>query len=41
MIKYDNWITGSAQPKLTKDNLASIKLPTPPLDEQQKIANYL
>jgi type I restriction enzyme S subunit len=41
IIKYDNWITGSAQPKLTKDNLASIKLPTPPLDEQEKIARFL
>lgn len=41
VIQYDNWITGSAQPKLTKDNLANIKLPTPPLHEQKAIAQFL
>ena len=41
IIEYDYWITGSAQPKLTKDNLGSIKLADPPLQEQQKIAEYL
>ncbi|MBD2147484.1 restriction endonuclease subunit S [Sphaerospermopsis sp. FACHB-1194] len=41
IIEYDYWITGSAQPKLTKDNLGSIKLADPPLHEQQKIAEYL
>ena len=41
IIEYDNWITGSAQPKLTKDNLASIKLPVPPLEEQKTIALFL
>ena len=41
IIKYDCWITGSAQPKLTKDNLASIKLPCPPIIEQGEIRNYL
>lgn len=34
-------ISGSAQPKLTKDNLASILLPTPPVEEQTAIAHYL
>ena len=34
-------ISGSAQPKLTKDNLASILLPTPPVEEQTSIAHYL
>lgn len=34
-------ISGSAQPKLTKDNLASIKLPNPPDEEKRKICNFL
>jgi len=34
-------ISGSAQPKLTKDNLASILLPTRPVEEQTAIAHYL
>ena len=38
---YRNYITGSAQPKLSQENLQSIKLPVPPLSEQQKIADYL
>ena len=34
-------ISGSAQPKLTKDNLASILLPSPTVEEQIAIAHYL
>ena len=34
-------ISGSAQPKLTKDNLASIKLPNPPDKEKHEICNFL
>lgn len=34
-------ISGSAQPKLTKENLGSILLPNPPLAEQTAIADYL
>lgn len=34
-------ISGSAQPKLTKDNLASILLPSPTVEEQTAIAHYL
>lgn len=34
-------ISGSAQPKLTKDNLASIKLPNPPVEEKLAIIKYL
>jgi type I restriction enzyme, S subunit len=41
IIKYDPWITGSAQPKLTKDNLGSIRCPLPPYEEQKIIANFL
>jgi len=35
------WITGSAQPKLTKGNLESIPFPLPPLAEQKVIAQKL
>jgi type I restriction enzyme S subunit len=41
IVQYDTWITGSAQPKLSKDNLGSIPLPHPPELEQQKIADFL
>ena len=40
-IIYDPWITGSAQPKLTGDNLGSIALPSPPTQERKTIAAYL
>jgi type I restriction enzyme S subunit len=40
-IVYDPWITGSAQPKLTKDNLGSIRLPSPQQDERDAIASFL
>ena len=38
---YNDYITGSAQPKLSQDNLLSVKLPVAPLTEQQQIASYL
>jgi len=38
---YTPFITGAAQPKLTKENLGEIWLPFPPLDEQQAIAAFL
>lgn len=38
---YTLAITGSAQPKLSQTNLNSIKLPIPPIEEQQKILQYL
>lgn len=38
---YRNYITGSAQPKLSQENLQAVKLPIPPLSEQQAIATYL
>ena len=38
---YTLFITGSAQPKLSQSNLNCVKLPIPPLKEQEAIANYL
>jgi type I restriction enzyme, S subunit len=40
-IDYSPWISGSAQPKLTKERLGNIKLPVPPANEQQAIARFL
>lgn len=34
-------VTGAAQPKLTADRLGGIRLPVPPVHEQQAIAAYL
>lgn len=36
-IKLDDYITGSAQPKLSQQNLNRIKFPLPPLKTQKKI----
>ncbi|MDA8886381.1 restriction endonuclease subunit S [Bacteroidia bacterium] len=41
LIDFKPFITGSAQPKLTKDNLNSIPLKLHKKEEQQKIANVL
>ena len=38
---YSLFITGSAQPKLSQENLGRIKIAVPPLSEQQSIADYL
>ena len=38
---YSLFITGSAQPKLSQENLGRIKIAIPPLPEQQSIATYL
>jgi type I restriction enzyme S subunit len=38
---YTIYVTGSAQPKLTIDNLANIRLPIPPVDEQNEISNFM
>ena len=36
-MKLDDYITGSAQPKLSKDNLNKIPISLPPLAEQERI----
>ena len=38
---YRDYITGSAQPKLSQENLSRVQLPVPPLEEQQAVASYL
>lgn len=40
-LDYSDFITGSAQPKLSQDNLKKVRLCIPPLAEQQAIADYL
>ena len=35
------FITGQAQPKLNQQNLNNIKIPVPPLSEQQKIVSEI
>ena len=41
IVQYAPWITGAAQPKLTKENLGSVPLPCPPRDEQNAIAEFI
>ncbi len=41
VIEYDPWITGAAQPKLTKENLGGLHLPFPPKQEQEQICHYI
>lgn len=36
-VDYTTYITGSAQPKLTRDRLGSIRVPVPPSNERKKI----
>ena len=36
-ISLEDYITGSAQPKLNQDNLNKIEIPLPPLEEQRRI----
>ena len=40
-MKLDDYITGSAQPKLSQDNLNKIPIFLPPLDEQKRIMTEL
>ncbi|WDQ15717.1 restriction endonuclease subunit S [Rhodopirellula sp. P2] len=38
---YTPIVTGAAHPKLTAEQLAGIRLPNPPLDEQKAISSFL
>lgn len=40
-IEYDQYVTGSAQPKLSQENLLKVTLACPLKLEQQKVANFL
>jgi type I restriction enzyme S subunit len=40
-INYLPWISGAAQPKLTKDRLLSIPMAVPPPAEQEHIVNTI
>ena len=40
-MDYSLFVTGAAQPKLTKENLGKFKILNPPIPEQQAIAQYL
>ncbi|GFH63381.1 MAG: type I restriction-modification system subunit S [Candidatus Desulfovibrio kirbyi] len=41
IIDYTNYITGSAQPKLSQSNINNVPLVAPPLSEQKSIADFL
>ncbi len=41
VIDYFEFITGSAQPKLSQGNLNRVQMVVPPLDEQERIASFL
>ena len=41
IIDYSLFITGSAQPKLSQENLNNVMLVVPPLEEQLEIATFL
>ncbi|RZI51327.1 restriction endonuclease [Aeribacillus pallidus] len=40
-ISLHNYVTGTAQPKLTQKNLNKIQIPVAPLDEQKRIAEKI
>ena len=40
-MPLDDFITGSAQPKLSQDNLNKIRIPLPPLSEQRRIVSEI
>lgn len=40
-VDYNPWISGAAQPKLTKDRLMAVEIPVPPPEEQEEIGQHL
>jgi len=41
LCDYSIWISGSAQPKLTSENLMNIQIVVPPIEEQEEIIKQL
>ena len=41
VLDYSPWISGAAQPKLTKDRLMAVQIPVPPPAEQEKIQEWI
>jgi type I restriction enzyme, S subunit len=41
LCDYSIWISGSAQPKLTSENLMNIQIIVPPIDEQYSIVEHI
>lgn len=41
LCDYSIWISGSAQPKLTSENLMNINVVVPPFEEQQSIVSHI
>ena len=40
-ISLEKYVTGSAQPKMTQDNMNSILIPLPPYNEQKRLSQHL
>ncbi|MEW8086487.1 MAG: restriction endonuclease subunit S [Candidatus Thiodiazotropha endolucinida] len=40
-VDFNPFITGAAQPKLTKDAIKNVSLPCPPLEEQREIGRHI
>ncbi len=40
-ISLEKYVTGSAQPKMTQDNMNSILIPLPPYSEQKRMSQHL
>ena len=40
-INLEKYVTGSAQPKMTQDNMNFILIPLPPYNEQKRLSNHL
>lgn len=41
LVDYRSWVTGAAQPKLTRDRLMRVGIPAPPVDEQDEIVSAI
>lgn len=41
LVDYRPWVTGAAQPKLTRDRLMRVGIPAPPIEEQQEIVSAI